>query len=47
MEVESQTPRSPDREVDRWAWVADDRAATVLTYERDGTVLASLRQVID
>jgi len=47
MEVESQTPRSPDREVDRWAWVADDRAAMVLTYERDGTVLASLRQVID
>ena len=46
MTVEEQTERFPDDEVDEWRWLPEAEALTRLSYERDRTVIAVLRQVI-
>lgn len=47
MTVEDERPRAPDDEVDEWRWVPIAAADDLLTYERDRTVLRSLRDVPD
>jgi 8-oxo-dGTP diphosphatase len=45
MTVENQTERAPDDEVDEWRWVTEPEARTLLTYDRDRSVLDTLRTV--
>jgi 8-oxo-dGTP pyrophosphatase MutT (NUDIX family) len=47
MTVESATPRVPDHEVDATRWLPADEAEGVLTYERDRSVLGTLRRVAE
>jgi 8-oxo-dGTP pyrophosphatase MutT (NUDIX family) len=46
MQVEEEHDRPPDDEVDGWQWVAVRDALDVLTYDRDQTVVRSLREVV-
>jgi 8-oxo-dGTP pyrophosphatase MutT (NUDIX family) len=47
MTVETATPRVADDEVDVTQWLPADDAETLLTYERDRSVLGSLLRVVD
>ncbi len=46
MQVERQRERSADDEVDQVLWVEAGRARQMVTYDRDRSVLRSLREVI-
>jgi 8-oxo-dGTP diphosphatase len=46
MTAEEEHPRPPDDEVDEVRWVAADEADRMLSYDRDRTVLGSLRDVV-